>query len=628
MAVSTYQGTFQFVNKNGSNLTVRDAAEVFLISSHVTHKYYQWAKKARTKNQTNSRRRSCRGRGGYQRCRSGDSTTDASTPSTAMEGENTTSLFNEGAHGKTICWQLASGVNRIRHMSTSLCNVPEISNQVSEENESDEQYIRPELWYGAARPIPTTLPKQFNFDAPDWAACPVFQREALGLFRSFFLSYSFAYEKQFMSPKEVEAAWHRQATKLVTDKKSLHGWFASALTLKALYLQPELFQVLYPMALNHQNRSLTLLREYIRDADRPSESLILCIWCIATSSFYCGNLEANPAHAAALWNTVDKLGGIDALTPGTRALVILSDNAHSRFTLTRPHLHYSILDPGPFGGQPGFAEHASLLPETDLQFQCWDEAFLLPDDDLSDDLANYVVAYREFIAVHTSVADFHAEKDREFATTVAYWLHQRRMALCSWTMTLFCNIVEDITPSTRLSRKIRRQLQACICLAVSYAMSFIYSFTLPLQKWLLYIPIQNLRPQIELLLGYMLERGTLLPPSTISPTTSASSPPLAITHHEPLLFLFFVGACAEQISADAGKRRELLVDKRWHSARFCEMSRILGLRTWREARRVLQRFLYGDGIVFDRFVEGLFEFRREMGPGEAMLRSGLQRCSG
>lgn len=620
MAGTTYRGTFQFVNKNGSNLTVRDAGEAFSISSHVTKTYHQWAKKTRVKNEANNRRRSYRGRGGYQRCSGGNSTTDASVPSATMDNKISASYFNEEAFGKTICWQLASGVDNIRHMCMGPCSSAEHSNQIPERNEHDEQYIRIELWPDGARPIPTTVPKQFNFNAPDWAACPLFQKEALKLFRGLFCSYSFASETKFMSPEAVEAAWHRRATKLVSDKKSLHGWFASALTLKAHYLQPELFHVLYPMALSHQNRSYNLLREYISNTDAPSESLILCIWCNALTSFYCGNIEANLAHAAALWIAVDNLGGIEALTPETRAHVILADNGQSRFTLTRPHLHYSTFDPGSFDEQLGFAEHVPLIAETSLRFERWDEAFLLPHDDLSDDLARYVVAYREFIAVHTSVARLRGDKDQQITHAVTYWLHQRRLALASWTMTLFCDIVGDITTVTRLSRRIHRQLQACICLAVSYAMSFIYGFTQPLEKWLLYIPIQNLRPQVELLLSYMLERGASFPGSTSSSAPSASSPPVAITHHEPLLFLFFVGACAEQISTDAGKRPELLADKRWHSTRFCAMARILSLRTWREARKVLQRFLYDDGSVFDRFVEGLFEFGGEMGPREAVFR--------
>ena len=43
------------------------------------------------------------------------------------------------------------------------------------------------------------------------------------------------------------------------------------------------------------------------------------------------------------------------------------------------------------------------------------------------------------------------------------------------------------------------------------------------------------------------------------------------------------------------------------------MTNVLGLRTWREAKKILQRFLYRDGEVFDRFVEGLLQMREDMG---------------
>jgi hypothetical protein len=258
----------------------------------------------------------------------------------------------------------------------------------------------------------------------------------------------------------------------------------------------------------------------------------------------------------------------------------------------------------------------------EIQYRRWDEAFLLPDDALSEDLHNYIMAHREFMAAHALAGRLSSEKEQCAADAVFYWLHRRRAALSSWTMTLYCDIIETISPQTRLSRCIRRQLQACVCLAVSYAMSFVYGFTLPLKLWLLYIPVQNLRPQIEILLRDMAKRGTVPSVASSATTTSSSIPPLAISHHETLLFLFFIGACAEEISDEAGKRPELLLDRRWHSTRFCEMTKILGLRTWKETKRVLQRFLYGDGVVLDRFVEGLFELRNNLADRVVVLGAG------
>jgi hypothetical protein len=365
-----------------------------------------------------------------------------------------------------------------------------------------------------------------------------------------------------------------------------------------------------------------LLREYIREENGPSESLLLCIWCISTTSFFYGDIESNLAHVPALWDAVDKLGGIDALNPDTRALVVLMDNGHSRFTLTRPHLHYSRLDPGTFQDQPGLSQYGYLLSDMEIQYRRWDEAFLLPDDALSEDLHNYIMAHREFMAAHALAGRLSSEKEQCAADAIFYWLHRRRAALSSWTMTLYRDIIETISPQTRLSRCIRRQLQACVCLAVSYAMSFVYGFTLPLKLWLLYIPVQNLRPQIEILLRDMAKRGTVPSVASSATATSSSIPPLAISHHETLLFLFFVGACAEEISDEAGKRPELLLDRRWHSTRFCEMTKILGLRTWKETKRVLQRFLYGDGVVLDRFVEGLFELRNNLADRVVVLGAG------
>ncbi|KIW32713.1 uncharacterized protein PV07_04241 [Cladophialophora immunda] len=615
MPVAAYRGTFHFVNKDASNLNKRDAEEAFSISSHVTNKYYRWAKSNRhvgaSRGTSLSRNPNIVG------------FPDAHLDSRDADNDSYVGSLNDEASIRMICWQLGSGTNPSTRGSASPPGSPESADQICSDSETDDQYFRPELWPGRViREESPMIPKQPDWDAPDWAACPRFQKEALEIFRGFLLSFSSINTPSNVSRRSMELGWRQRANDLVTDKKCLHGWYASVLTLKAHFMQPECYNFLYPMALKHQNRSLLLLREHIRQDSRPSESLIMCIWCIATMAFYSGDLEANMAHASALWEVVDGLGGVDKLSPDTRAQVILADNGHSRFTLTRPRLDYTFFDPGSFQQQPEFEQYGDLLSDT--EFQRWDETFLLPEDEISNNLESYVNMHREFMAAHGLISKLLCERKGEHAVDVIFsWLHRRRAALSSWTMSLYCDIIETITPRTRVSRAVRRQLQACMCLAVSYAMSFVYGFTLPLQKWLLYIPVQHLRPQIEILLRYMAKRGTL--PSTRPASSSIPSfsrmptPPFAISHHEPLLFLFFVGACAEQVSDEAGKRPELLLDRKWHSTRFCEMSRILGLRTWKEAQRILKRFVYGDGHVMDRFVEGLFEQRAELCRGESVF---------
>ncbi|KAJ9609476.1 hypothetical protein H2200_005803 [Cladophialophora chaetospira] len=608
-----YKGSFHFVNKNGSNLTHREAEEAFRISSHVAKRYYQWSKQAKGKpyksgichqSAAHSIRKTRKARA--------DTPSEIFSPLLTAGRDDDRDPPSEDTAGKTICWQLGRRANTPACPSINPPDLLKLSGQPPTVEEIDEQYLVPELWH--EKPTPKqmlALPKSFDFNAPDWAACPIFQKQALQIFRSWFLSFGYTNIQQANHRQSIDAAWRKQVSELVADRKSLHGWYASVLTIKALYMQPEYYTFLYPMALRHQNRSLMLLRSHLRENPDPSKSLLLCIWCIGVTAIHSGDVQLNLAHAPAMWAAVDRLGGFDALDMDTRAHVLLLNNINSRFTMTRPHLHHSIMDPGPFQDQPGFARYGTLTSDMALQFNKWDEAFLLPEDALSDDLQKYIMAHREFMVAHALAGNLLSEQEHNNADSIFYWLRLRRAALGSWTMTLYCDIIDTITPQTRLSRLVRRQLQACLCLAVSYAMSFTYGFTLPLEKWLIYIPIQNLRPQIEILLEHMRRRGTLPTGSSLKPTTSALKPSFAITHHETLLFLFFVGACAEQVSDDAGKRPELLVDKSWHSTRFCEMIKILGLRTWKETRKVLQRFVYGDGVVMDRFVEGLFEMRHE-----------------
>ncbi len=623
MSTKPYQGSFHFVNKNGSNLTRRDADESFRISSHVTNKYYQWAKRARGKHQIdNYCHQSAAHRLRKRHIAQETPQSETSTPLSGARGDSGQDENNQGFNSRTICWQLGSGANTSARMSTSPRDSPEPISQPCADIQIDERYFLPELWPEDLPDEHTlTLSKQFDFKAPDWAACPHFQKEALEVFRGMFLSFGYTDIQQANYRQSMDIAWHRQVTELVTDRKSLHGWYASVLTLKALYMQPEFFSFLYPMALSHQNRSLMLLREHMREDAGHPKSMLLCIWTIVVTASYSDDIKENLAHAPVIWEIVDRLGGINALDPATRARVLLLHNFHSRFTLTRPRLHYSLFDPGAFQEQPGFAQHSSLVSDMEGQFRRWDEAFLLPEDALSDDLHNYIMAHREFMSGYTLAAELLSGSEPDTADAMIRWLRLRRAALGSWTMELYCDIVETITPQTRMSRCVRRQLQACVCLAVSYGMSFVYGFALPLHKWLLYTPIQNLRPQMQILLDLMSKRGTL--PSVFSATINTSCKvPLAITHHEVLLFLFFVGACAEQVSDEAGKRPELLVDRRWHSTRFCEMTKILGLRTWKETKKILLRFLYDDGVVMDRFVEGLFELRNELTDKGSVLGAG------
>lgn len=594
-AVTPYRGSFHFVNKDASNLNKRNAEEAFSISSHVTNKYYRWAKVNRSRG----------GREGYSNPSSCDVSRRRSAedkPPSMVDTDSCRSSFSDEVSHRTICWQLGSGANADSESNGNTPSSTESSGLINEsiipENEHDDVYTNSQC---LAETVSSTLSNRIDWNgAPDWGACPIFQKEALDIYRNFFLSYSYTNSGGPLCRQATEAAWQRRAKDLVSDKKCLHGWYGSVLMLKAHYMQTEQWTLLFPMALNHQNRSLTLIREHIQQDMRPSESLVMCIFYISAMGFYSGDIDSNKEHGRALWRFVDDLGGLDALTPDTRSHVLLADNANSRFTLTRPHLDFSRWDPGSFQDQPEFAEYGSLLSESEYQYHRWDDAFLLVDDDISERLSTYVAMHREFMAAHLLAVKLMQAKEEHAGQTILGWLHGRRPALSSWTMVLFSDIKESFTPQTRLSRAVRRQLQACICLGVSYAMSFAYGFSMPLHKWLLYIPIHQLRPQIEILLEFMVKRGSV---STTSTTH--------LSHHEPLLFLFFVGACAEQVSDDAGKRPALLADRRWHSARFAEVSHLLGLRTWREAQRILKRFIYKEDVM-DRFVEGLFEQRADL----------------
>ena len=494
-----YRGSFYFVNKDCSNLTRKDANEAFRINSHVANKYCQWVKGNRNKHPSGSDHQQDQAVA-VQRSYKSRYVPGFGPAFFVAEGEAHLDVSTTDINRQTICWQLGSCSKGIAQELEAPHNSTDPLDQPVAAEHNDEQFLNLDLWptESASTGCPS-LPKTFDFSAPDWAACPRFQREALAHFRgylSFFQPYNYKIANQANSSGSLEAAWHKRAIDLVTDRKSLHGWYASVLSLKALYLQPEHFTFIYPMALKHQNKSLTLLREYICDNSGSSAGLLSCIWYIGSAAFYQGDFAAMLSHVAAMWEIIGELGGFDSLDSDLQQHVILADNSISRFTLARPHLHRSDFDPGALENQPDLEQIYLLLSTTGFPFHRWDASFLLPEDALSVDLEDYVMAHREFVAAHILASGLQSETEQDNADILFYWLHRRRLALASWTMTLFCDITETMATHTRLSRRIRRQLQACLCLAFSYATSFIYGYNRPVHGWLLYIPIQHLRPQI------------------------------------------------------------------------------------------------------------------------------------
>ncbi|KEF63706.1 uncharacterized protein A1O9_01684 [Exophiala aquamarina CBS 119918] len=437
-----------------------------------------------------------------------------------------------------------------------------------------------------------------------------FQQDALEMLRSIFMPFNQRHNRSPKSRHHVQLTWQSRVKELLPDKQSLYGWYASVLSLKAHFEEPEHYATIWPMALKQQNKSLFLLRSRIVESHKPSETLLQCIWYNAALAFYQGDVSVNECHKRAFADLIQKLGGIDVLTPTIRLQVIHGENVHSRHVMARPALDFGQYDPGSFYDQCCFREYTLISPEAKSQYRYGDDAFLLPDDPLSARLGTYLSMHREFVTAHCLAEDLDRDKKYDEADRFFDWLYPRRSTLNSWTMTLFFDLVETITPATPTSRAVRRQLQACLALSSSYAMSFAYGFLSRVQRWLLYVPIQNLQPQIEVLLTYIAKRGFLYgnkPNFAIHEVGTMYSG--AIDYYNALLYIFFVGACAEQASNEAGKRPVLQTT--WHSVRFAYTSQLLGLRTWREAQKLLTRFVYAD-CVMDRFVEGLFEARWDL----------------
>lgn len=605
LSVAPYKGSFHFVVKNASNLHVRDAEEAFSISSHVTNKYYRWAKRNKSntppRSYTDSHYDSASVGGSSSNSPEGPTSMSTEKSSIALSGNSRLRDFDKAPAMQTMCWQLGSGTLKAHQKCNTASSssspeppskddfvVPLDEDEDSDEYEDEFRYHLLQYHLDPAKPSVYIKP------------CAQLQRMAYHGLYDLFMSSACTPSRSAPKLQLATQRVQQHIKDFSGDDKCMHGWYAAVITMRAHFVDPTDYTRLWPMALMHQNRSLTLLREELLSSSGPSEGVLMCIWAICCVGFFSGEMAQNLQHGVAVRRFVDDLGGLCKLSHLARTYIISGDYIHAKFTLTRPYYHHSLFDPGDFRSQAAFEKWTPHVHDFDLHFQRWDEAFLIANDDLSDQLSHYLNMHREYMAAATLAEKLFEEKQEESSDEIFDWLHRRHAALSAWCMSLYCDLTESIGPETRISRTVRRQLQACITLAVACSHCFIMGFTSTRAKWLLYIPVQHLQPQIEILLDYMSKRGS-------NPTFTSN--PRGLSHHESLLWLFFVGACAEQVSDEAGKRP--VSDPVWHSTRFVDMTQLLGLRTWREAQKILKRFLYQESVM-DRFVEGLFEQRADL----------------
>ena len=286
------------------------------------------------------------------------------------------------------------------------------------------------------------------------------------------------------------------------------------------------------------------------------------------------------------------MGGLQALSSLTRLHVIVGDITNANCNLVRPVYDFRKYDPGPWSKQSLAANHDDLLPIDPTHFARWDEAFLNSEDPLSANVSDYLNHQREFVAVQVMTkimpADRYEQRDE-----ILEWLHSRRMALRAMCVEVWCDLEDSTSQAqgTKSSLVVRRRMQQSVTLAANWLVWFTMNYENDvLPKWLIHIPFPNLRKSFQDLLDLMATRGRLF-------------------NLEVLLWLAFVGASAEEASLHAGVRPGM--DEGWFTERFVTLAGSLKLRTWREAKKVLKRFVYDD-LVLDRFAESLFAKRDDI----------------
>ena len=405
------------------------------------------------------------------------------------------------------------------------------------------------------------------------------------VWRSYFMSFTCAPGASSRLQAIAEQKWRERVADAVGDEAELSAWFAGALMVKIKLINPEDHSRIWPRALMYQSKALACLRSRLKKDPVITERTLLTIWSIATVDFYSGDWQSNHAHCLAINRIVESLGGLNQVSPMTKLHVIIGDIFTANLNLVRPVYDFSEYDAGCWSDQAIASEHNDLLPNDRTHYARWDEAFLSDDDPLSDDISDYLKAQREFVSVHMMTKTIPANRVQK-KDDVLEWLHGRRMALSAISLSIYCDLQEDLeqrVPPAKASLILRRKTQQAVVLCANWLVWFTYENDV-LPKWLIYIPSSNLRKVLQDLLHVMASRGRLY-------------------NLEVPFWLAFVGASAEKASLHAGIRPGM--DERWFTKWFLTLAKMLKLRTWKQAKKILRRFVY-DELVLDRFAESLF----------------------
>ncbi|KIX96833.1 uncharacterized protein Z520_07553 [Fonsecaea multimorphosa CBS 102226] len=606
---------YLFVVKNAENIKGRDKDEAFAINSHVaTHKEQEKRRRAKAlKNQTLLDKS-----WSHATQRSGNSST--TTPDSVESAEAVPKGDDEGRRSQTphiLKWKVDS--TSARRRPAEIQRLPPPANH----SQRSPRYSRSaEAEYGtllradavqsqesdrirSVYPHPLTLLGNGGSDPFAAAALPInalnnhlIQFWELRFIRSLWPSGTSA-----AAAKTARSAWVEELQGAIASRAQLHAMFAGAsIYVSRTMQQSPLKKKMLSAALEHKIACISLLKGLV-NARALEINTIKGAYLAAMMHFFAGEFLESRTHFEAVRLMVAEAGGLGQL-PWTLVLrIVVMDNMSAHLFLRPPKFAIWEWDPGPWN-QQSFAHSRRVLDIA--RSQCRNVPLLKSEETfhkkLDAALRHYLASHREILfsrniahalAPNDGGGNDIVTPDAETADEIQSWAHARRYVVSAFCMVMYHDIVDRYSRYTNMSarRRLECELEKTLCLAVEYCQRIIFLFTW--EQIAIYVPFHHLRAGLSRVLEYVSELGDGLE-----------------EHGQVLLYLFFVGAVAEELGdvffADENRNRGL--SELWFSRHMAALGEKIGVSGFEDSKRVFQLFLY-DAPVLDPVLETLLAKR-------------------
>jgi hypothetical protein len=572
---NNFNGQFSFINKHARNFNRREKSEVTSVASHAAGHYYQKVKKSQIAQEGNH------------------VTASPDIASTPCQTVQTRQLPKHSSTPNILLWNCGVATPVESKKDKLSKKAPRKSRSLSPRNSSSSPTSIP------SPPKAVCLGKPDPFDTFPCRLGPR-SAELTHIWYCYFMNLCSPAGGSRKVTAIAERAWQRRVRGVMQDQMQACAFFAGALAIRARFLAPETAKETWPEVYRLHNDALGSLRQCL-ESQTYSEAVLLTMFTVGSINFYTGDWSDNRQHQRAATRITHMLGGPDNLSESTQDYMIEGAISTSFCLMSRPKLHFQQWDTGSWSSQSLAEDWPCPLGEVDFS-----EDLSRPSDDneeevgfMSERLVEHFGAYREVLGV-CKIAQSLGSTNVDDKDQIFIWLRRRRRAMRVRCLDYWSDLQDSLSRVDCADYFTRAEVddqilqirlhQALILAADCFDAMFFHHqrcHANALPMWLIYLPIPQLRQALHTLLETMTGQGSL-------------------SHPEALMWLFFVGTCAEEIARRMGVR--LWPDKLDLNCRewFVDVWERLGLEDVGEVKEVLGGFLY-DERFGDKYLAALLQ---------------------